>query len=52
VSLALRKALTKSNITSGCRGVGILPLNSHAVDRYLLPSKTYRDEAGGGDFPS
>ena len=48
VSLLLRKALSESNIKSGFRGAGIYPINHHAVDEYLTPSKTYAQEGDTG----
>ena len=41
VSLALRKALPKSNIKKGFSAIGIFPLNFHAMDSHLLPSEVF-----------
>ena len=41
VSLALRKALSASNIKKGFSATGIFPLNFHAVDSHLLPSEVF-----------
>jgi hypothetical protein len=41
VSLSLKKALTKSNIRKGFATIGIWPLNDHAVDTMLAPSKSF-----------
>ena len=41
VHLALRKALTKENISSGFRATGIYPLNRAAVNSYLAPSDIF-----------
>jgi hypothetical protein len=52
VSLALRKALFESNISSGFRATGIYPLDCHAVDKYLQPSETYCAEGEVRNFTS
>jgi hypothetical protein len=44
VSLALRKALNKNNITKGFRKTGIYPLDRTVVDKELGPSETFRSE--------
>ena len=50
VSLALRKALTNTNIRRGFRATGIFPLNRHVVDSHMLPSESYKcmKFVGGG----
>ena len=41
VSLALRKALSTSNIKKGFSAIGIFSLNFHAVDLHLLASEVF-----------
>ena len=41
VHLALRKSLTKENITSGFRGTGIYPINPAAMNSHLAPSEIF-----------
>jgi hypothetical protein len=41
VSLALKKALTESNIQKGFLATGIWPLNDHAIDNMLAPSLSF-----------
>ena len=41
VSLALRKALSASNIKKGFSTTGIFPLNFHAVDSHLMTSEVF-----------
>ncbi|KAG0574625.1 hypothetical protein KC19_VG277500 [Ceratodon purpureus] len=50
VSLALRRALTPSNIQAGFSATGIYPLNHRAVDKLFTPGEAYshcRDEGNG-----
>jgi len=49
VSWALKKALTKENITSGFRATGIFPLNRHVVDKKFGPSLNFEAAAGPVD---
>ncbi len=54
VSLALRKALSSSNIKRGFSATGIFPFNCHTVDSQLLPSEVFKSldgepEPGHGD---
>lgn len=42
VSLALRKALSVSNIQAGFRGAGIFPLNRDAPSIHIAPSEIYQ----------
>ena len=54
VHLALRKALTKENISSGFRATGIYPLNPAAVNSYLAPSDIFAasdDATAADDMP-
>ena len=46
VSLALRKALSPSNIQAGFRGAGIFPLDRNAPSGYIAPSEIYRSPPG------
>lgn len=48
VSLSLKKALTASNICSGFRATGIHPLNKHAIDEDMGPSRVYRKDPAEG----
>jgi hypothetical protein len=41
VSAALQQALTKNNIQAGFRSTGIWPLNSEAVNEYMVPSQQF-----------
>lgn len=49
VSLALRKALSSSNIKKGFSATGIFPLNFNAVDEQLRPSEVFNHH--DGDIP-
>lgn len=46
VSKALERALTHRNITSGFRTTGIYPLNPHAMDPHIGPSKQFHKSQG------
>jgi hypothetical protein len=51
VSLSLKKALTEWNIKKGFSGIGIWPLNEHAIDSMLVPSQAFQfpiEEVHGG----
>jgi hypothetical protein len=41
VNQALKKSLTKQNIKSGFRTIGIWPLNPKTMDNKIRPSKVY-----------
>jgi hypothetical protein len=48
VSKALERALISKNIQSGFHATRIYPLDSHAMDSKMGPSKVYID--GGNDI--
>jgi hypothetical protein len=48
VSLALRRALSVSNIRADFQRVGILPFNKHAANKNLAPSEIYGSSERGG----
>ena len=49
MSLALRKALSASNIKKGFSATGIFSLNFHAMDSHLLPSEVFTAPDGEGE---
>jgi len=53
VAFALRKALTKENITRGFQTTCIYPLNIQAIDKKIGPSLTFQGESSskGEDIP-
>jgi hypothetical protein len=52
VSLALRKALSASNIKKGFSATGIFPVNASAVDSHMLPSHVYESPNGQQQSPN
>ena len=52
VSLALRKALSPSNIKEGFSAIGIFPLDFNALNEHFLPSQAFKDpheDSRGGE---